>query len=77
MTHDVIDNVARSVFLLYASFRHYFLYQCQVQTKWGKGAYIGQITAFQLTAATSSAIVHNLLRFNIQIFGYEEHISTF
>ena len=37
MNHDVIDNVARLVFLLYASFRHKFSYQFQVQMKWSKG----------------------------------------
>ena len=77
MTHDVIDNVARLIFLLYASFRHYFLYRCQVQAKWSEGSYPGQITTFQLTAATSSKIVYNFLRFNLWIFWYGEHISTF
>ena len=33
MTHDVIDNVARLVFLLYTWFRHYALYQCLVRSK--------------------------------------------
>ena len=58
-THDVIDNVARLVFLLYASFRNLFLYKIQVYTKWSKSSYTGQITIFRLTAATSSKIVHN------------------
>ena len=75
MTHDVIDNVARLVFLLYASLRFYFLYQYEVQTKWSKGSYTGQITTFQLTAATSSRIVH--IFFKDFIFRYFDMESTY
>ena len=47
MTKDVIDNVARLVVLLYASFRHEVLYHCLVQTKWSIRSYTGQITTLQ------------------------------
>ena len=71
MTHDVIDVVSRLVFLLNASFCHYFSHQCQVQTKWSKGSYTGRITTFQLTAATSSKIVLILLRLILEYFDME------
>ena len=49
---------------------------CQVQTKWSKGSYTEQITTFQLTAATSSKIIH--IFFTIfKIFEYFDKENTY
>ena len=74
MTHDVIDSVARLIFLFYADFGHLFVCQCLVQKKWSIHSYTGRITPFKLTAATSSEIVRKFNRFNLWIFWSAEHI---
>ena len=65
MTRDVIDSVARLIFLLCAGFRHYCSYQCLVQIKWSSQSYTERKTTLQLTAATSSKIVCKFSRFNL------------
>ena len=64
MTHDVFDNVARLMFLLYASCRHYFYTNPYnvIPAKWSKSSYTGRIRTYHLTAATRSKIVRNFLK---------------
>ena len=77
MTRDVIDSVARLIFLVCVVFRPHILYQFLVQTKGCIQSYTRQKTTFQLIDATSSKIVGKFWRFNLRIFWYGEHISIF